>query len=60
MRLARRARNILRRNGIEVSRYFAELDWERTQPAGISSSTGSISRNLWTATIPPERLAGRH
>ncbi len=29
MRLARRARNILRRNGIEVSRYFAELDWER-------------------------------
>lgn len=27
--IARRARNLLRRNGIEVSRYFPELDWER-------------------------------
>ena len=27
--MARRIRNLLRRNGIEVSRYFPELDWER-------------------------------
>lgn len=28
-KFAQRARNMLRRNGIEVSRYFPELDWER-------------------------------
>lgn len=41
-RLSRFARNVLRRNGIEVSHYFPELDWERNFLRQLQSHQVSV------------------